>query len=96
MSQKAQFLHDIVEKRFSTLAFCPRWLCQEAAQASSPSLKDCDRQWWSAPLSELCTLGVVERYPPLADLPGSYTAQYEHTILLHASGKEVLTRGADY
>lgn len=35
-------------------------------------------------------------YPPLCDIKGSYTAQYEHTLLLKPSGKEVLSRGDDY
>uniref|UniRef100_A0A7S1QD91 Peptidase M24 domain-containing protein n=1 Tax=Alexandrium catenella TaxID=2925 RepID=A0A7S1QD91_ALECA len=96
LSQGALSLLDIIDRRFGTLAFCPRWILQEAAQSKSPLLKGSDQRWWSAPLNELCSMGVVNSYPPLADLQGSYTAQYEHTILLGARGKEVLTRGADY
>jgi methionyl aminopeptidase len=39
---------------------------------------------------------VVDSYPPLCDIKGSYTAQYEHTIYLHPTRKEVLSRGDDY
>jgi len=35
-------------------------------------------------------------YPPLVDVKGCYTAQYEHTILLRPTRKEVLSRGDDY
>ena len=47
-------------------------------------------------LKSLCDAGVVDPYPPLCDARGSYTAQYEHTIYLGASRKEVLSRGDDY
>eukprot|EP00928_Gymnodinium_smaydae_P065167 TRINITY_DN48345_c0_g1_i1.p1 TRINITY_DN48345_c0_g1~~TRINITY_DN48345_c0_g1_i1.p1 ORF type:complete len:523 (-),score=128.63 TRINITY_DN48345_c0_g1_i1:50-1573(-) len=96
LSTNAQSLLDIVDRRFGTLAFCPRWIVQEAASCKSPLLKGSSPRWWSAPLEELCKVGVVNSYPPLADLQGSYTAQYEHTVLLGARGKEILTRGDDY
>jgi len=41
-------------------------------------------------------VGIVEAYPPLVDIKGCYTAQYEHTILLRPTCKEVLSRGDDY
>ena len=39
---------------------------------------------------------LVRKYPPLCDLQGSFTAQYEHTVVLKPVGKEVLTRGDDF
>ncbi|KAF7592075.1 Methionine aminopeptidase 2 [Aspergillus hancockii] len=39
---------------------------------------------------------IVECYEPLVDQKGSYVAQFEHTILLHSGGKEVISRGDDY
>eukprot|EP00931_Biecheleriopsis_adriatica_P050504 TRINITY_DN29247_c0_g1_i1.p1 TRINITY_DN29247_c0_g1~~TRINITY_DN29247_c0_g1_i1.p1 ORF type:complete len:494 (+),score=83.76 TRINITY_DN29247_c0_g1_i1:22-1503(+) len=96
LSSKALSLLELIDKRFSTLAFCPRWIVQEAEYSKSKLLTASAQNWWSAPLNELCNMGVVNRYPPLADVPGSYTAQYEHTILLGRAGKEVLTRGTDY
>lgn len=47
-------------------------------------------------LNNLVSAGIVEAYPPLVDVKGSYTAQYEHTILLRPNVKEVLSRGDDY
>ena len=41
-------------------------------------------------------LPAGQEYPPLADVRGSFVAQYEHTILLRPTCKEVLTRGDDY
>lgn len=95
LSSSAVNLLDLIDQRFGTLAFCPRWILQ-AAQQKKPKTATSDQRWWASPLDELCNVGVVNRFPPLADLRGSYTAQYEHTILLGSSRKEVLTRGDDY
>lgn len=40
--------------------------------------------------------GIVECYAPLVDVPGSYVAQFEHTVLLRPNCKEVISRGIDY
>jgi hypothetical protein len=40
--------------------------------------------------------GVVDPYPPLCDNKGCYVAQFEHTLYLHPTRKEVLSRGDDY
>ncbi len=48
------------------------------------------------PLKSLVDAGIINPYPPLSDVPGSYVAQYEHTILLRPTCKEILTRGDDY
>ena len=47
-------------------------------------------------LKNLCDTGLVTPYPPLVDVKGSYVAQYEHTILLRPTCKEVLSRGEDF
>lgn len=47
-------------------------------------------------LKNLCDAGVVDPYPPLCDIKGCYTAQFEHTILLRPTVKEVISRGDDY
>merc|ERR1712203_399766 len=99
LSDNAKDLLQMIDQRFGTLAFCPRWIVQEASRTKSSlpkRLGSSDSRWWSRPLDELCNMGVVNKYPPLADLQGSYTAQYEHTILVGSRGKEVLTRGSDY
>ncbi|KKK23404.1 methionine aminopeptidase, type II [Aspergillus ochraceoroseus] len=45
---------------------------------------------------DLVANGIVEAYAPLVDIQGSYSAQYEHTILLRETTKEVISRGDDY
>lgn len=47
-------------------------------------------------MKNLIDNGIVECYSPLVDVKGSYAAQFEHTILLHSGGKEVISRGDDY
>jgi methionyl aminopeptidase len=47
-------------------------------------------------LNSLVNQGIVEAYPPLVDKKGSYTAQFEHTILIRPNVKEVISRGDDY
>lgn len=82
--QSSKSLLALINKNFSTLAFCKRWLDRAGATKYNIALKD------------LCDKGVVEAYPPLCDSKGSYTAQYEHTIMLRPTCKEVVSRGTDY
>jgi len=81
---KAKKLLGFISKRFDTLAFCRRWLAEEYDPKHLMALK------------RLCDSGVIREYPPLCDIPGCYTAQYEHTIVLRPTCKEVVSRGKDY
>lgn len=47
-------------------------------------------------LRNLCDAGIVDAYPPLCDTKGCYTAQFEHTLVLRPTCKEVISRGDDY
>ncbi|CAF4777279.1 unnamed protein product [Pieris macdunnoughi] len=82
--QSSKQLLNLINKNFSTLAFCKRWLERAGATRYAMALKD------------LCDKGVVDAYPPLCDIKGCYTAQFEHTILLRPTCKEVVSRGDDY
>lgn len=81
---KAKGLLNTITKNFGTLAFCRRWLDRAGETKYLMALKN------------LCDNGIVDPYPPLCDVKGCYTAQYEHTILLRPTCKEVLSRGDDY
>ena len=83
LSGSAEALLAEIDNKFGTLAFCPRWFEQP------------DKSY-QRPLNELVQAGVVAEYPPLCDVAGSYTAQYEHTIAVASTGVRVLTRGTDY
>ncbi|KAB8698136.1 hypothetical protein FH972_026386 [Carpinus fangiana] len=73
-----------IEKNFGTLPFCRRWLDRLGHEK------------YLLGLNNLVSSGIVEAYPPLVDIKGSYTAQYEHTILLRPTVKEIISRGDDY
>jgi len=81
---RAKTLLSFINKQFDTLAFCKRWI-ERAGETK-----------YLMGLKSLCDSGIVQPYPPLCDIPGSYVAQYEHTILLRPTCKEVISRGDDY
>ena len=49
-----------------------------------------------AALKNLCDVGIVQPYPPLCDQRGSFVAQYEHTVYIGPTRKEILSRGDDF
>ncbi|XP_004309911.1 PREDICTED: methionine aminopeptidase 2B-like [Fragaria vesca subsp. vesca] len=81
---RAKLLLATINKNFSTLAFCRRYLDRLGETKYLMALKN------------LCDAGIVQPYPPLCDVKGSYVSQFEHTILLRPSCKEVISRGDDY
>lgn len=83
-SARARSLLRTIDKNFGTLAFCRRFLDRLGEEKYLMGLKS------------LVDSGVINSYPPLCDQKGCYTAQFEHTILLRPTCKEVLSRGEDY
>ncbi|CAK68581.1 unnamed protein product (macronuclear) [Paramecium tetraurelia] len=81
---KAKSLLTHIDNHYDTLAFCRRFLDRDGQSNYLLGLKN------------LCDLGIVNPYPPLCDIRGSYVSQYEHTIFLKPSCIEVLSRGDDY
>ncbi|KAL8857345.1 MAG: hypothetical protein Q9178_006111 [Gyalolechia marmorata] len=80
----ARTLLSSINKNFGTLPFCRRYLDRLGHEK------------YLLGLNNLVSSGIVEAYPPLCDVKGSYTAQFEHTILLRPTVKEVISRGDDY
>lgn len=80
----AKKLLNVINKNFGTLPFCRRYLDRLGQEK------------YLLGLNSLVSHGIVEAYPPLVDKRGSYTAQFEHTILLRPNVKEVISRGDDY
>jgi len=76
-SPKTQQLLKMIQKEFGTLAFARKWLDQRGQPNHQLALK------------QLQDAGIVEPYPPLVERSGSYVAQYEHTIVLRPTCKEV-------
>ncbi|KAJ9156080.1 Methionine aminopeptidase 2 [Pleurostoma richardsiae] len=80
----AKSLLNVINKNFGTLPFCRRYLDRLGQEK------------YLLGLNSLVQNGLVQDYPPLFDKKGSYTAQFEHTILLRPTVKEVISRGDDY
>ncbi|KAJ5143985.1 Winged helix-turn-helix transcription repressor DNA-binding [Penicillium bovifimosum] len=80
----AKNLLNVINKNFGTLPFCRRYLDRLGQDK------------YLLGLNNLVQSGIVQDYPPLCDIKGSYTAQYEHTIVLRPTVKEVISRGDDY
>ncbi|XP_072181562.1 methionine aminopeptidase 2-like isoform X2 [Diadema setosum] len=81
---RSKALLNVINNNFGTLAFCRRWLDRLGETKYLMALKN------------LCDNGLVDPYPPLCDVKGCYTAQFEHTIMLRPTYKEVVSRGKDY
>uniref|UniRef100_A0A7S3BPJ1 Methionine aminopeptidase 2 n=1 Tax=Prasinoderma singulare TaxID=676789 RepID=A0A7S3BPJ1_9VIRI len=81
---KAKQLLGVIDRNFGTLAFCRRYLDRIGESRYLLGLRN------------LCDVGIIQPYPPLVDIKGSYVAQYEHTLMLRPTRKEVLSRGDDY
>ena len=81
---KAKQLLSMINRNFDTLAFCRRWIDRAGEEKYLLALRN------------LCDVGIVQPYPPLCDIKGCYVAQYEHTILLRPTTKEILSKGDDY
>ncbi|GJN04152.1 hypothetical protein PR202_ga21675 [Eleusine coracana subsp. coracana] len=73
---KAKQLLGTINNNFGTLAFCRRYLDRLGETKYLMALKN------------LCDTGIVQPYPPLCDVKGSYVSQFEHTILLRPTCKE--------
>jgi len=83
-SDRAKKLFSYISKKYDTLCFCRRWLDRDGQTKHIASLR------------QLVTSGLLTAHPPLCDIKGSFTAQFEHTLLLRPTTKEVLSRGEDY
>ncbi|KAK5049867.1 hypothetical protein LTR84_003985 [Exophiala bonariae] len=73
-----------IKDNFGTIVFCRRYLERLGVER------------YLAGMNSLISNDIVDSYQPLADIPGSYTAQFEHTLLLHETHKEIFSRGEDY
>ncbi|KAH7339026.1 peptidase M24A methionine aminopeptidase [Rhizoctonia solani] len=82
--ESAKSLLRSIDKHFGTLPFCRRYLDRYGESKYLLALKS------------LVQEGIVQDYPPLCDVKGAMTAQFEHTILLRPTVKEVVSRGEDY
>jgi methionyl aminopeptidase len=84
-----------IDATFGTLAFCRRWL--ERADGGSAFVNGAGgrQERYMGALKNLCDQGLVTAYPPLVDVKGSYTAQYE-VRGMGGRGRGGVARGAHH
>ncbi|KAG7351510.1 methionine aminopeptidase [Nitzschia inconspicua] len=85
-----------INKTFGTLAFCRRWLERDDGGSFIVNGNNGKQEKYMGALKNLCDVGIIVPIPPLCDAKGCFTAQYEHTILMRPTCKEVVSRGDDY
>ncbi|GKY92844.1 methionine aminopeptidase 2B [Mayamaea pseudoterrestris] len=85
-----------INKTFGTLAFCRRWLDRDDGGSAAIHGQAGKQEKYMGALKNLCDVGIIRAYPPLCDVKGCYTAQYEHTIVIRPTCKEIVSRGDDY
>mmetsp|Transcript_30465 Transcript_30465/g.35002 ORF Transcript_30465/g.35002 Transcript_30465/m.35002 type:complete len:465 (-) Transcript_30465:129-1523(-) len=85
-----------INKTFGTLAFCRRWLERPDGGSAAVNGTSGKQEKYMGALKNLCDVGIIQPYPPLVDIKGCYTAQYEHTIMLRPTCKEIVSKGDDY
>ena len=85
-----------ITKTFGTLPFCRRWLERPDGGSATINPHGAKQERYLTALKNLVDTGIVTQYPPLVDIKGSYTSQYEHTIILRPTCKEIVSRGDDY
>lgn len=93
---RAKKLLTHITRTFGTLPFCRRWLERDDGGSATINPKGAKQEKYLVALKHLVDAGIVTAVPPLVDIKGSYTAQYEHTIILRPTCKEILSRGDDY
>ncbi|KAI4712267.1 hypothetical protein J4E89_002533 [Alternaria sp. Ai002NY15] len=81
----ARSLLKTIDENFGTLVFARRQL------ERLPGVEK-----YHLGMRTLVNSGIVQAYAPLVDVPGSFIAQFEHTVLLRPNCKEIVSRGDDY
>jgi methionyl aminopeptidase len=78
-----QDLVECIRSNFRTMAFGQRYL-ERAGQTN-----------YGTVLAQLIKAKLVEPYPPLADIKGSWVSQHEHTFGIFEKGIEVFSRSSE-
>ena len=85
----ARSLLNTITKNFGTLPFCRRYLDRLGHDKYLLGVRLSMSTYYQyanvKQLNNLVSSGIVEAYPPLCDVKGSYTAQFEHVSLLQES-----------
>ena len=85
-----------INKTCGTLAFCCWWLEWEDGGLFTVNGSNGKPVKYMGALKNLCDVGIVHPCPPSVNVKGSYVVQYEHTILMRPTCKEVVSHGDDF
>lgn len=77
---KTRKFYQSLKRKFGTIPFSSRYIDKKN----------------NSQVNYLSKIGAIKNYPPLYDLPNSYSAQYEHTVCIQDGKKEVISKGTDY
>jgi len=81
----AKTLLNSITKNFGTLPFCRRYLDRLGHDKYLLGVRvyklHCKLNAYAQQLNNLVQSGIVQAYPPLCDVKGSYTAQFEHVSI---------------
>jgi methionyl aminopeptidase len=80
---KAKHLLYHINHKFSTLAWCRRWLDQTGEKQHLLALKS------------LVDAELVNACAPLVDQADSFVSQHEHSVMIKPTAKEVVSYGGD-
>lgn len=96
MTPKEEALLKHIKRTFNTLPFCRRWLDRPDGGSFAVNGMNGRQEKCFDTLQELVNKEIVEDYPPLCDVKGSYSSQWEHTFLIKENCKEIYSMGNDY
>ena len=72
---RAKKLLSHINKTFGTLAFCRRWLERDDGGSTAVNgASGAKQEKYLGALKNLCDVGIIQPYPPLCDIKGSYVA----------------------
>ena len=80
-----------LEERYSTLPFAERWAFP-MLEKPFPEADEASRQSkWNALVKKLISIRFLETYHALGCQDGGMIGQFEHTVMVHSGGPEILT-----
>ena len=77
-----------IENYFSTLPFCEKWITEMYAGIDTIAINNM--------LKKLESNKIIQSYPPIYDIEGSYISQFEHNIFIRSNGVINLTKNVNY
>lgn len=78
LDRKENYVYHRILDLYQTLPFCKRWLKEEKVNK------------YQMPLFNLVKKKRITAFPPVSDIPNSYVAQSEKTILITSGGTKIL------